>query len=132
MVQLERFHSLLLTGGASAVYDALPRTTKQDYALLRKGLTRAFSMNRFWAYEEFSRRRLRAGESVDIFLTNLRSFGARESNDLSDHWLICAFVLGLPFEVSVISKSVCQLEDMSLKEVVERASVTMSLRNFDV
>lgn len=132
VMQLERFLPLFLTGGAFAVYEALPKTTKQDYASLQQALAGAFSMDRFRAYEEFARRRLRAGESVDVFLTDLRSLGARVSSDLSDEWLICAFVAGLPAEVSVNLKSACQLEAMSLKEVVERARVVMSLRNFDV
>lgn len=129
---LESFLPLFLTGGAFAVYEALPKTTKEDYKTLRQALSRAFSMDRFRAYEEFTRRRLRPGEAVDVFLSDLRSLGAKVSSDLSDEWLTCAFVAGLPDFVSMNLKSACQLEVMSLGEVLERARVVMSLQSFDV
>ena len=102
---LEKFLPLFLTGGAFAVYEALPSSSKEDYAAIRSALAGAFSVDRFRAYEEFSKRRLRPGEAVDVFLTDLRSLGAKVSGDLSDEWLICAFLAGLPDDVNINLKS---------------------------
>ncbi|MEL7287530.1 MAG: hypothetical protein AAGJ57_08955 [Pseudomonadota bacterium] len=127
----ENFVPLFLTGGAFAVYDALPEKKKDDYDEIRAALSRAFSIDRFRAFEEFSHRRLQPGESVDVYLSDLRTLGYKVSGDLSDDWLVCAFVAGLPYDISTNLKSACKLEAMSLNDVVERTRIVMSLRQND-
>ena len=121
-----------MTGGAFAVYDALPEKKKEDYNEIRAALSRAFSIDRFRAFEEFSRRRLLPGEPVDVYLSDLRSLGHKLSSDLPDDWLICAFVSGLPQDISVNLKSACKLEVMNLNDVVERARIVLSMRQIDM
>lgn len=125
--KMEKFVPLFLTGGAFAVYDSLPVKSKENYKV-RAALMRAFSEDRFRAYGDFVQRRLQSGEPVDVYLSDLRRLAGKVSGGLPEEWLVCAFVSGLPDDVSVNLKSACKLESMSLGEVVERARIVMSLR----
>ena len=90
--QLESVIPLRLTSGAFAVYQQLTDADKKD---TRTVLRTAFAVNSFTAYEQFVARRLQPGETVDVFLAELRRltvpFGGQ-----SDKALVCAFVVGLP------------------------------------
>ena len=63
---------LRLTGGASAVYRQLADEDKKDIVKLRAALKRAFAVDKYAAYERFSTRRLCPGETVDVYLAELR------------------------------------------------------------
>ncbi|XP_043229596.1 uncharacterized protein LOC122385416 [Amphibalanus amphitrite] len=59
---------LRLTGGAFSVYQQLKPEEKLQYSAVKAALLRAFAVDKFQAYEEFTARRLRVGESVDVYL----------------------------------------------------------------
>ncbi|KAF0302879.1 Intracisternal A-particle Pol-related polyprotein [Amphibalanus amphitrite] len=63
---------LRLTGGAFSVYQQLKPEEKLQYSAVKAALLRAFAVDKFQAYEEFTARRLRVGESVDVYLADLR------------------------------------------------------------
>ena len=64
---------LRLTGSAFAVYQQLPKDKKGKISEVKKSLLAAFTVYSFAAYEQFTTRRLLAGESPDVYLANLRT-----------------------------------------------------------
>ena len=92
---MESFIPLRLTGGAFAVYQQLPDADKRDSGKITKALQTAFAVDSFTAYEQFVGRRLHPGETVDVFLAELRRL-AVPFGRLCDNMLSCAFVAGLP------------------------------------
>lgn len=59
---------LRLTGGASAVYQQLTGPDKENNEKIKKALISVFTTDKFLAYEQFTARRLRDGESVDVYV----------------------------------------------------------------
>ena len=72
VAHLESVLPLRLTGGAFAVYQQLPDAHKQDIGKITKAFRTAFAVDSFTAYEQFVGRRLQHGETVDVFLAELR------------------------------------------------------------
>ena len=66
------FLPLFSIGPAFAVYHQLSEDVKSNYAILKKELTTAFSTNAFSSYEQLRSRFLSDGESVDVYLADLR------------------------------------------------------------
>lgn len=118
---------LFLSGEAFSVYDSLEEKNKKDYKIVKSSLTKAFSLDCFSAYEAFVSRRFVHGEAVDVYLSDLRRLGRTSCDKLSDEWLRCAFVAGLPDGVKVQLKAATSLDSMPLSEVVERARMILSV-----
>ena len=72
IAHLETVIPLRLTGGAFAVYQQVPDADKLNVGKITKALRTAFAVDSFTAYEQFVRRRLQPGETVDVFLAELR------------------------------------------------------------
>ena len=123
----EKVLPLFLTGEAFAVYDGLTDKEKNDYEALKSALTKAFSPNKFSAYEAFVSRRLVQGEAVDVYLSELRRLGRLVSKDLPEEWLKCAFVNGLPDDVKLQLKAATAVDSMAVAAVVERARIILSV-----
>ena len=100
---------LRLTGGALAVYQHLPDDDKQDTGKITKALRIGFAVDSFTAYEQFVGRRLQHGETVDVFLAELRRL-AVPFGELSDKMLACAFVAGLPDTVKQLLRAGSRME----------------------
>ena len=120
---------LFLSGQAFSVFDTLDQKDKKNYKIVRSSLTRAFSLDRFSAYEAFVSRRFQHGEAIDVYLSDLRRFGRLVFDDLSEEWLKCAFVAGLPDSVKVQLKSATSVDSLPLSEVVERARIILTATN---
>lgn len=118
---------LFLTGDAFSVYDGLSPSSKADYKAVTAALKRAFSVNAFSAFELFVGRRYRAGEAVDVYLSDLIRLGRLVTETLDDAWLKCAFVQGLPDEVKTQMKAAAAIDAMPLDQVVERARTIISV-----
>ena len=118
--ELETFLPLFLSGGAFEVYRMLPDAVKNDYASLKKNLLQAFSSDPVSAYEEFNARKLRPGESPDVFLADLKRL-AGLVDGASDQWLKCAFIAGLPDHLRSQLRAACSIGTMSLEDVLGRA-----------
>ena len=125
IARLEHVIPLRLAGGAFAVYQQLPEAEKKDARKLKSALTKAFGMDQFSAYELFVSRRLKPGESVDVFLADLRklstSFGG-----LPDKALACAFVAGLPEAVRQLLRAGARVEEMDVAQILSRARAIMT------
>jgi hypothetical protein len=121
ITELKTFLPLFLSGGAFAVYQGLDTVVKNDYDLVKRALTSAFSMNQLKAYETFMNRRLAMAESVDVYLADLKRIASLVSGTVDEDWIKCSFVCGLPDEVKSQLQAACSLATMALHEVVEKA-----------
>lgn len=127
ITEAEKVLPLFLTGEAFSVYDGLKEKDKKDYSELKSALTRAFSLDKFSAYEAFISRRYVCGEAIDVYLSDLRRLGRLVYSDLSEEWLKCAFIAGLPDNVKLQLKAATAADSMALSEVVERARLIFSV-----
>lgn len=119
--ELESVLPLFLSGGAFAVYDGLSEGVKKDYRALTEALQQAFSANCFQAYEAFISRRLLPGESVDVYASEIKRLAKLVDPLVSEEWIKCAVVYGLPTDVQTQLKAACSLQTMELAKVIERA-----------
>ncbi|XP_043231549.1 uncharacterized protein LOC122386434 [Amphibalanus amphitrite] len=108
---------LRLTGGAFAVYQQLGEDEKKKYEDIKRALTSAFASDRFEAYDQFERRRLRPGETVDVFVSELRRL-AGLFGGMPDDSLACAFVAKLPDSARPTDGWDDEITDPELKKMV--------------
>ncbi|KAF0288401.1 hypothetical protein FJT64_013183 [Amphibalanus amphitrite] len=111
---------LRLRGGALSVYRQLPSEDKKDAEKVKSALKRAFALDKFSAYERFAERRLRPGESVDIFLAELEQL-ASLFGGMTEEGISCAFVTGLPDSVRQVLKAGARVDSLPLRELADRA-----------
>lgn len=118
---LVSFVPLFLEKGAFAVFKSLSENEKSDYVLLKQALTRAFSSDKFQAYDQFVTRILKQNESVDVYVADLQRLINLVDSSKSKEIIECAFVRGLPAELRQQMTAACSLNKMSLDQMVERA-----------
>jgi len=116
---------LRLTGGAFAVYQQLPSDDKKDFSKIKQALRTAFAADSFLAYEQLIARKLQPGETVDVFLAELRKL-ATSLGGLSDKVLSCAFVAGLPDAVRQLLRASCRMDTLTIEQLLARARAIMS------
>ena len=126
---LETFVPLFLSGPAFAVYKQLSEGERKDYKKLKSKLVQAFGSNCFEAYEMLMRRVLESGETVDVYVADLRRLVALMGQQEPEQLLKCAFVAGLPGDVAVQLKSLSAVEDLSLLQLTDRARMILSSRS---
>ena len=63
---------LLFDGPAFAVYDQLKEEEKQDADKIEFALRTALACDKFLAYDKFRNRQSKNGESVDVYLVDLK------------------------------------------------------------
>ena len=63
---------LFLDGPAFAVYDQLSDEDKADATKIEAALRTAFATDKFSAYDEFRNRKWKSGETVDVFLAEIK------------------------------------------------------------
>lgn len=128
---LQNFVPLFLSGGAFSVYESLSDADKKDYALLKAAMGRAFSLNCFAAFELLVSRRCEPGESVDVFLSDVRRLAALVQPNPGDAWIRCAFIRGLPETVRTRLQALNQINEMPISDVVEKARAIMSIESVE-
>ena len=111
---------LRLTGSAFAVYQQLPKEKKGKFEDVKKSLLAAFAVNSFTAYEQFASRKLKPGESPDVYVASLRTL-ADQFGGVSDKTLTCAFVTGLPEGVKQALRAGADMEGLKLEAILRRA-----------
>ena len=116
---------LRLTGGAFAVWAQLPDESRGSLAAIRAGLYQAFALDQHAAYEAFTTRRLRSGESADVFLADLQRL-AQLFGGVPERALTCAFVAGLPESVRQMVRAGSRAEGLDLASVLARARAVLS------
>ena len=112
---------LFLTGGAFAVYKSIGEASKKDYDKVKGALRLAFSSDPIAAYEELQLRHLQPGESVDVYVSDLNRLAHLVDPTLSATYIKCAFICGLPSDVKKQLKAACNLAEMNLADVIDRA-----------
>ena len=118
---------LHLEGSAFKVFDQLDEEKQADVKAVKKALLEAFGMNKFSAYDAFRNRSWSPGEAVDSFLADLRRLAGLagiEKNDL----IRCAFVCGLPEDVSSQLRASARIGELELSAILEQARVLMAER----
>lgn len=116
---------LRLAGGAFAVWSQMPATSRGSLEEVEKTLYAAFAMDSFAAYDAFCCRRLRGGESPDVFLSDLRRLAVLFGG-VPDRALVCAFVAGLPDCARQVIRAGSRAESLSLDDVLTRARSVLS------
>ena len=111
---------LRLNGGASAVYRQLSVDERKDISKVKSALKRAFAADKFISYETFIERKLQPGESVDVYIAELKQLSSLFGG-LSEEGLACALVAGLPDAVKQILRAGARMESLSVTEILERA-----------
>ncbi|KFD63393.1 hypothetical protein M514_24414 [Trichuris suis] len=124
IVDIARVLPLRLTGGAPAVYQQLANEDRKDVGRIKEALTAAFGVDRFAAHRQFASRRLNMGESPDVFLADLRRLGTL-AGGVSESFLGCAFVAGLPEYVQDLLRAGARMEELTLNQLVARARAVM-------
>ncbi|KFD49845.1 LOW QUALITY PROTEIN: hypothetical protein M513_09312 [Trichuris suis] len=124
IVDIARVLPLRLTGGALAVYQQLANEDRKDVGRIKEALTAAFAVDRFAAHRQFASRRLNMGESPDVFLADLRRLGTL-AGGVSESFLGCAFVAGLPEYVQDLLRAGARMEELTLNQLVARARAVM-------
>ena len=126
--KLESFLPLFLEGDAFSVYDELSETSKDSSEKIKQALLNAFAQNQYSAYDSFRQRSWTPGEAVDVYMSDLRRRLSRLSKIESDDVIRCAFIFGLPADVSSQLRVAATINTMELSAVVEQARVLMSDR----
>ena len=125
ITELHTVVPLRLVAGAFSVYQQLDSKAKTDFKQIKAALTSAFAVDKFVAYGQFVTRRLRDGESVDVYLADLRRLAALFGG-IPDAGLGCAFVAGLPASVSRILRAGSRLETMDITAILNRARAVLA------
>ena len=109
---------LRLTGGAYAVYQQLK--DEADLDEIKHALYTAFGMDESLAWKQFIGRRLCPGETVDVYLADLRKLSVAFGG-VSDRVLGCAFMEGLPEDVSRLMRASSKPGEMGIDQQLARA-----------
>jgi len=109
-----------LTGGAYAVYQQLSDEKRANFACIKEALYTAFALNSVTAYKQFAARRLRPGETVDVFLAELRKLAVLFGG-MPERGLICAFIAGLPEHAEELLQATSRVDDLGISEILARA-----------
>ena len=89
---------LRLMGGAFIVFQQVKEEDKRDFDRIKAALYTAFAADGFMAFDQFVERRLHHGESVDVYLAELRRLSVLFGG-ISNQGIACAFVRRLPDRV---------------------------------
>lgn len=113
---------LFLEGQAFSVYEQMKEKDQADATKIEAKLVDTFSMNRFAAYSTFSKRVWEQGEPVEVYLSDLKRLaGLARIND--DELIRCAFVVGLPTDVSCHLRSSSKINDLTIDDIADMAKV---------
>ena len=96
------------------MYESVAEDVRTDFGKLKIALTGAFSLNSYAAYEAFVSRRYVRGESVDVYLSELRRLARLVTSVVDDSWIKCAFVTGLHDETKRQLKAASSVEAMTI------------------
>ena len=115
---------LRLTKGAFAVYQQLSELEKTSASDIKKALIAAFAVDQFVAYEDFTARKLQPGESVDVFLADLKHLSSLFGG-VPSRVITCAFVNGLPSHAKQAIRAGVRLDNLTLSAALARARAVL-------
>ena len=126
---LAKFVPLFLSGSAFALYQQLSDDTKKDFTKIKTELATAFSTDPFASYELLRNRVLLEGESVDVYLADLRRLVSLTGQQTAGPILRCAFVAGLPSDISLQLRSTANIASLELSEILSKARAMMASKS---
>ena len=136
----EQFHwrdsvylPLYLEGEAFDVFEHLPDDVKSDDTKLRAALTRAFGISEFDASAEFTSRKLRPGENIEFYISELQNLGklfGLSCDDL-EPTLKMQFLAGLPEAVSSLLRTMQagRVAQVKISELVQQAKSLLAAQS---
>ena len=117
---IERVVPMRLLGGAYAVHQQLNEEKRADFASIKDVLYTVFALNPVMAYKQFVACHLRPGETVDVFLAELRKL-ATQFGGMTEWGLVCAFIAGLPECAEKLLQATTQVDDLPISEILAGA-----------
>ena len=117
---------LFLDGSAFAVYDQLSTEDKKSSSRIEAALKTAFAVDKFNAYEEFRTRMWKPGETVDVFLADLKRLCKLADIGDNEEILKLAFVMGLPRQISGQLRATPKLDTLNLPAILEITRALMA------
>lgn len=121
---IEHVIPLRLTGGAFAVYQQLDADEKSDYESIKAALYKAFAIDPATAWEQFEARTLRTGETVDVYLAELKKLTVLFGG-LPERALAYKFLAGLPTGAKQLLRATSSIASLPLNDLVDRARTVM-------
>ena len=103
--------------GAYAVYQQLSKKKRADFACIKDVLYTAFALSPMTAYKQFAAHHLRPGETVDVFLTELRKL-TTHFRGMTERGLVCTFIAGLPEHAEKLLQATTQVDDLPISEIL--------------
>ncbi|XP_012554735.1 uncharacterized protein LOC105843650 [Hydra vulgaris] len=125
MGDLSLIITLILEGGAFALYEQLSKNEKASAVDIEKALLDAFAVDLFEAYELLRDRRWNEAESVDIYMASLRQLMQLAKVE-NEELLQRAFITGLPGEISKQLQSQVKIFGINLNDVLNHTRVLLS------
>lgn len=113
-----------LVGGAFRVWSLQSVNDRRDAKCTKAALYNAFGVDKYLAFERFRNRRLRPNESPDVFLTELKLM-AESFGGAHEELLECAFVTGLPSDVSTAIQIGAAADKLTLQDVLVRTRMVL-------
>ena len=120
---------LFLDGPAFAVYDQLSDAEKQDANKIEVALRTAFATDKFLAYNEFRNKVWKNGETVDVFLTDIKRLAHLANfkfEDNNEEIIELAFVMRLSSKVAAQLRATPKIETLDLNAVLQISRALMS------
>ena len=115
---------MFLEGSPIALYLQMNEEEKESADLIKEKLRRVFGLNPFSAYDQLINKKWR-GEPMDIYALELERL-ARIAEVNNEKTLIRAFVVGLPEEIGRELRSLPEIEETSLSQLIFRARALVS------
>ena len=106
--------------GAYAVYQQLREEKRADFACIKDVLYTAFALSPVTAHKQFAARRLRPGETVEVFLAEPRKL-TTQFGGMTERGLVCAFIAGLPEHTEKLLQATTRVDDLPISEILARA-----------
>ena len=97
---------------------------KKDFDRIKAAQYTAFAVDGFMASDQFVDRWVHHGESVDVYLGELRRLSVL-FGEISDQGLACAFVRGLPDRVKSLLRVSTRMDGLSIDQLLARARASM-------
>ena len=117
MTRAERVLPLKLKAGALAVYYQLTKEQRSDAEQIKQALINAYVTDPFNAFKQFTMRQLHPGETVE-FLGELKYLALLVGGLLSERWMICTFISGLPQQVRQLLRASTRIDTMTLDQIL--------------
>ena len=119
---------LFLDGPAFAVYDQLSDEDKADATKIEAALRTAFATDKFSVYDEFRNRKWKSGETVDVFLAEIKRLASLDNigGEENEEIVKLAFVMGLPSKVAAQLRATPKIDTLNLSSILQIARALMT------